>query len=515
MTATTGPDVTVPRRRPLWRSLLLPWLLLAVVTSIWALATPPGGSPDEPAHMVKAASVARGELTPSAMIEKGGVLQVPAWVAFEYEQTCYAFFATQPVDCIPQFSGDPAAMVSSYSSASLYDPVYYALVGWPSLLFQDESGLYAMRIVSGILCSFLVALSIHLVGGWRRGRLPATAVLVALTPMAVFIMASVNPNALEFTGALAAFTALLSIVLSPDESRLRGRVAVVAVATALVVHARSISPLWMAVLLLAPLLLLGWRDLLALLRRRSVIVAAAVIVVATLLSVWWTLTSNSLGTAPTTGPDVAPPAKGVGTPFLQGFLQSIGDFYTQIRQMIGVLGWLDTIFNPLVYIAFYAMIGLLAVGVLIWVRGRRLVFAAVLAAAFFFLPPFVQALYITRGGYIWQGRYSLVLLMCLIVGAAAVIATSPRFLAWRRSGRATTIVVWAFAAIWTACSVWAFATAMRRNTVGYLGSWGEMLGSPGWAPPLGPVVLLTLFTVATAGLAASVVRSSDDELTRR
>lgn len=494
--------------RPLWRTLLLPWLLLAIVTSLWALATPPGGSPDEPAHVVKAASVVRGQLMPSTMIQSGGVLEVPAYIDFEYAQTCYPFVATTSAGCMPEQTGDTSAIVDSYSSASLYDPLYYALVGWPSLIFQDQSGLYAMRIVSAVLCTFFVALSLHLASTLRRGRGVATAILVALTPMAIFIMAAVNPNALEFTGGLAAFTAMLAITLSPDEERLRSRLAIVAVASALVVHARSISPLWVAVLLLAPLILLPWRSLLALLRRPAALVTIGVIVAATLLSAWWTFSSNSLGTSGPSGPAPATPANGVGTPFLEGFLTSLDGIRLQLRQAIGILGWLDTNLNPLVYYAFSATVGVIALGVIVFVRGRRLVFTLALAAAFVILPAFVQALFVTRGGYIWQGRYSLVLLMCLIVGAAAAIATSPRFTAWRAATRFSTIVSWVFALVWSACSIWAFATLLRRMTVGYLDTWDDMLTAPDWEPPLGTPALVVLTSLATVGFAVAALLSS-------
>ena len=32
-----------------------------------------------------------------------------------------------------------------------YNPVYYYLVGWPSLLFEGNTGVYAMRIASSLL----------------------------------------------------------------------------------------------------------------------------------------------------------------------------------------------------------------------------------------------------------------------------------------------------------------------------------------------------------------------------
>ncbi|MCS5734906.1 DUF2142 domain-containing protein [Herbiconiux daphne] len=514
MTYAPSPAVAVGAparpRRSVWKSLLLPWLLLAALGSLWALATPIGGSPDEPAHVVKAGSVVRGELLPETMIAAGGVLHVPAALASEYQQGCFAFFADTPASCAPPFTGDPSQIVESHSSASLYNPAYYWLVGWPSLVLPDFSGIYAMRIVSAVLTSFFLAVCFWVIGSWRSRRVPTVGVLVGITPIVLYLMGTVNPNALEFTAGLAMFAGMLSIVLEPNPKLLGGRLTLVVVSAALVCNTRGISPLWVAVLLVLPLVLLTGRDLLGLLRRPGVIVTILLIAISAVVSLWWTLQSNSLGTGPSSGPDVVPSNSGVGLSPIEGFWGLIGNFYGQARQMVGILGWLDTTLHPAVYHVFYAFAGLLVLGVIIWVRGRKLVFVIAMALAFFFLPPLVQAAYVTKGGFIWQGRYTLILLMTLLLGMAACIAASERFVRWRRGRGILTVIAWLVAGAWAFATAYAFATTLRRFASGYATDWPAMLEPGAWVPPLGSVALIALFTALTIGFALYVAIAGRD-----
>jgi hypothetical protein len=489
---------------------MLPWLLLAILGSLWALATPIGGSPDEPAHVVKAASVVRGELLPETMIATGGVVHVPAAFAFEYQQGCFAFFADIPASCAPSFTGDPSQIVETYSSASLYNPTYYWLVGWPSLVLPDFSGIYAMRIMSAVLTSFFLAVCFWVIGSWRSRRVPTIGVLVGITPIVLYLMGTVNPNALEFTAGLALFAGMLSIVLEPNPKLLGSRLTLVVIAAALVSNTRGISPLWVAVLLVLPLILLKGRELLALLRHPGVIISILLIAITAVFSLWWTLQSNSLGTGPSTGPEVTPTNPGVGLSPVDGFFGMIGNFYLQLRQMVGILGWLDTTLHPSVYYITYAFIGLLVLGVIIWVRGRKLVFVIALAAVFFFLPPLVQAFYVTKGGYIWQGRYTLILFMALLLGMAACIAASERFIRWRRGRSLLTVIASLVGAAWAFATAYAFATTMRRFVSGYVTDWPAMFEPGAWVPPLGALPLIVLFAVAAIAFALYVIIGGRD-----
>lgn len=56
------------------------WVTFAValfVGTMWALSVPPSGGPDEPAHMVKAAAVAGGDLSTSVVWKDEWIGKVP------------------------------------------------------------------------------------------------------------------------------------------------------------------------------------------------------------------------------------------------------------------------------------------------------------------------------------------------------------------------------------------------------------------------------------------------------
>src|SRR5690606_20789671 len=138
-----------------------------------------------------------GEILPPPSEEASGgygVLRVPT--SFQESAAtigCYVFQAEATANCVPDVADDPD-LVEAGSGAARYNPVYYAAVGWPSLLWTDEVGLFAMRIVSAAICSAFLASAVCSAIGGRRGRLATVGVLVAATPMAVFLGGMLNPN---------------------------------------------------------------------------------------------------------------------------------------------------------------------------------------------------------------------------------------------------------------------------------------------------------------------------------
>ena len=136
--ATADPSSTSqrPRLRAIparWSVFAISWALLAVLSIAWAVATPVSASPDEPAHMVKAASVARGQLV-GEWSELGQVVQVPLTFAYTHSRTCTAFQPGQSADCQVELGGDTSGLNDSTTTAGLYNPVYdvHSSVGRPS-----------------------------------------------------------------------------------------------------------------------------------------------------------------------------------------------------------------------------------------------------------------------------------------------------------------------------------------------------------------------------------------------
>lgn len=485
-----------------WRALLTSWALLFALTATWAIATPISAAPDEPAHLVKAASVVRGQFIGDPG-EFGEVVSVPRYIAHTHAETCYAFHVDESADCVPADSGDPSELVEATTTAGLYNPLYYVLIGWPSLVFGDSTGVYAMRMMSALLTSGLLALSFMIVAGWRRRVLPALGLLTALTPMVIFLGGVVNPSGPEIAGSLAASVAVVSIALGRDKSRLAQQSAVLAIGAAVAVNMRGISPLWVAIGLAAPLLLLGWNSLRELLRTAAVRTAVAVVLAAAALAMVWTVFSNSLGSG-IDGDGAEQLYPGVGTHPVVGFVQMLLSTFDYGRGIVGEFGWTEISAPPYAFFLWSALTGALLVFGASILRGRHLIVYGIVLGAAFLLPAAVQAVYVTSGGYIWQGRYTLPAFAILVFVTAALL---DEVLGERLEGRSAGRLLAVVAAAWAFAQFDSFLRVLRRYAEGWPSSWGEFLRTPDWAPPGGTIALPIAFAVLVALFAYWVHRA--------
>lgn len=502
------------RSRASSRSVFLAaWAALSLMSIAWALASPLGSGPDEPAHIIKAASVVRGQLV-GPQGDTGNIVEVPRSVAWTATQDCYRFEIDQDAGCAPLLDGDGAETVTTETSAGYYNPVYYALVGWPTLLLTGETGLYAVRIVSALISSAMLACAFMLVGTWRRRSVPAVGLLVALTPMVIYVNGVVNPSAFEISGSLAVFVAMLSIVTQPSHELLRHRLIVLVASAALAIGARTVSPLWVALALALPLLLLGRPDFTRLLRTRAVVISAALVAVFAVVAVVWNPISSRLAVdarttpASTDGFEVFPD---VGSSPLFGFMKMITLSVTNGNDMIGNFGWMDTPVPDTTIVVWTVLLGALVLAAVYLLRRRNAVFGVALALCFFFVPPLIQAAFITGGGYIWQGRYGLPTLTMLAFGLATAIGLSlnrpsaaPGAALGPALGSGTRIVV-VIAAACTYAQSYAFASALHRFTVGSSTAWKNMVTQPSWSPPGGVILSVAVFGLGALLLAAVVV----------
>jgi hypothetical protein len=493
ITATTSAE----RPNRFLRVFLAAFLVLSALSTAWAIATPVAAAPDEPAHMIKAASVVRGEFI-GEYTPTGHRVHVPQYIAYTNAQAaCYAFKAEQSAECIPPIPGDESEIVETTTTAGLYNPLYYLIVGWPSLIAPDASGMYAMRIVSGVAVSLLLGLAVALVSRWRRPVLPMLGLLVAMTPMVLFLNGTVNPNSMENAAVLTTFVAMMTIVRQPDHPRFGWLAAIVVVSATIAANMRGLSLLWVAVAVLAPLILLGKDGLVALFRRRAVIVAVVATAVTAAFAAVWLLSTNSLNAGVAAG--VVPPAPGVGSSPVTGFVRTLIDTFNYGEGIIGIFGWLDTPAPLYVYFTWSLFIGAALLLSFVLVRGRAFWLSMVLFASLALLPPLIQGYYITGGGVIWQGRYILPVFVCAIMAAAAGLSERTAL-----SKSSTDRLVVAVVVLWATSQLYSFASALRRYVSGIDEGWGSLL-SPEWAPPGGVFPVLGLFAVAVAAAAVALV----------
>ena len=197
-----------PAGRPLVRLWLASFAVLFVAIAAWSFASPLGSGPDEPAHLVRAVSLVRGQLVgqdlphPTTAQKSTVIVQVPeVFASLETHVGCFQYKSNVPAGCQRPLNGSTHT-VSVETYVGRYPPLYYALVGLPTLVLVSAKGIYAARLVSGALSAAMLALAITSLRRCRGAPLLAAGVAVAITPMALYLAAVVSPSGLEIASAI-------------------------------------------------------------------------------------------------------------------------------------------------------------------------------------------------------------------------------------------------------------------------------------------------------------------------
>jgi Predicted membrane protein (DUF2142) len=481
--AAVGPRRRGPARWQWW----VGFVTLFAASAAWLLTTPPMGAADEPSHVIYAAAAVRGQLqAPTVVVDRSGttaaVAHLPGWLGqLSPDRPCYATRYEATVDCGPALL-KPGTPQVSY--AGRYPPVYYLLVGLPSLLDTGPSAVYLMRLVSALLCAALIASALLTAAEWAA-RVLVPALAVAATPMAVFMFGAVNPSGLEIAAALAVWMHGLRLVLDPAAPR-RRVVVRFGVAMAALAVARPISPLWLLMILVVLALLAPLPRLLALLRRPDVLVAGGVAVLAALSTVLWVRTAGSLNLL------MRPASAAMREHVWNTELHRVP---RMITWMVGWLGWADVSTPTAVLYGWLLLIGLfVGLGWLLGSWRARLALAATLAGTLV-VPMVLEAAQLDKFGPYWQGRYTLPFAVGLVLVAAAAVAAGEPI------ERLRSMPAQVGGAIAGLHVLMAFA-ALRRWSVGTAQTYVPGAGTRWW-PPGGRIVVL-VWVVAAVALAGGV-----------
>jgi hypothetical protein len=461
------------------------------MSGAWAVATPLGGSPDEPAHIIKAASVVRGQLIGNPTRAQAVTsVRVPVDLADASRWPCYAFNANVEPNCEKPLQNG-SGLRTATTSAGLYNPLYYLLVGWPSLLTgRPWLSVIAMRLVSAVISCFFLAGAFCGLMMFRRALISGIGFLAAVTPMVFFLNGAVNPNSLEIAAGSALLTTLLVLVRGPAVRHWYLVLGFVVLSGVLLANARGISPLWMGLIGAIVVVAAAPGRLATLLARVSVWATLAILAIGVGFAGWWILHTDTLermGSYPGAGQTT--PLAGFETMIL---LRSFDP------GLIGTFGWLDTPAPEFVY-ALWSFLAFAVVGACFVVcRGRLLWSVLVAVGGFMILPAAVQAASVERSGYIWQGRYSLVVYAAVILsGTVAAARSLPNSL--RLPGRWATRLFWILTAAVALGQGFALLDTTRRYAVGEAGTYTSFFLHPVWTPPGGvfiwPIVLLVGFAL--------------------
>lgn len=497
------------RRHPANRRLVRIWaassFVLFALGVLWALASPPASTPDEPAHIIKAAAVVRGEWIGAGVAHQSQAfteVRVPASFADTANvYTCYYGRPTVPAGCAPELStSDRTTLATTY--VGRYPPLYYLLVGVPTLLWRGDGAVVAMRILSALWAAVLLGLALAVAAVWSRSRLLVAALAVAVTPMAVFLSAAVNPSGLEIAAAVCTWTAALVLVLDHRRAPPTSLVLAAAGAACVLVLCRVMSPVWLALIVITVVALVP-RATGELWRHRPVRRAVAVLAGVTVVAIAYVLGAHALAVT----------ATGIRLPrhdtFLQVVAAALGRTPSLVAQAVGTFGWLDTPTPLPVLLGWWAAVALVVVLGMLSGRRQATVLLGLLGAALL-VPLVVMVSHAHQDGLVWQARDGLPLYVGvpLVAGAMAGrardavdgrVPPSPATAAGAvrvLAPQLTVLVAGGVGFAQFADFVW----ALRRYTVGTDGPllpWTTV--RHGWAPPVPAAVLVVAAAVVLAG----------------
>ena len=469
--------------------------LLFLLTAMWSIGTPLMSSPDEPSHVTRAAGVVRGQIslelqTPQsdgATPGLAGRVELPSdYGAALGLPNCFAFQSDVSAACQTDIGpADGTVVVDTF--AGQYPPLYYALVGWPSLFMSAEAGITAMRLLSALLTAGLVTWGLYRLTRIDSNRAGIWGAAIALTPMCFFLGATVNPAGFEIAAAFTFWTACLALVLG------RGPVTTSALVQAVIgggmlVMTRSTGPVWALAIVIITLIAAPagrWREVL---RHRRIWWVAGATAVFCAAGAGWLLAHPSVVTTENAYPQLASLRAAV--------LGVLGNGPAYLLNMIGDYGWLDAPSPPVTYIAWYAMAGAVLLLALAARRtGRRRIALVLLVAGTAAAPFILQVPTAADTGLIWQGRYALPVAIGVPLLASLVIGLGDhpgedRLV--RRVARGTLPVI-------LVAHVAAFYWASRRYAEGLAGDLITL--DPEWDSPVSYLPGVALYAVI-AGLLA-------------
>jgi hypothetical protein len=474
------------------------FVLIAALATLWALASPIFSVPDENAHAAKAIAQVRGELVGHRVPGvRQLVVDLPPSYAFSPQIQCFVYHPDRPANCGVEL-GDKTGTDWASTWVSTYNPIYYYVVGWPSLMFGGSAGIYAMRIVSALLGALFLAWAFQMSVASARARWMPVGVAFAAAPMVLYLNGAINPNGVEIAAAVAMWVTLLRLlerfsVNEPDRSPQLPTVylwSIVTVSAIVLGNARALGPLWVVVVLAGCILVSGVKPARKLFATRSSYWWIGGIAVGGLFSLLWTLGSGSLS-----GQAEKADAPLVGASFVAGFAYMLRSTVSFFKQAFGYFGWFDA---PLPDYGFWpivaAIVILLVLGFAATGRRGALILAGFSVAAVV-IPALVQAYSVHQTGIIWQGRYGLFLYLAIPVMAAWLLSGP----AGERLNFLSSRITWAVTALLWLYSIGAFFFVMRRYVIGNATPIGSMWKDPQWQPPLGWITLVVLFALVSAG----------------
>ena len=373
-----------------------------------------------------------------------------------------------------------------------YNPLYYAIVGLPSLLPLSPSTVIYMRLVGAALNALLIAYGVKTLVEISRPTWPILGFAAALTPMVIYHASSLTPQGVELTGAASTWVILLALSRSDDAGLRRSWLWRLALVSSFFVLSRGVSPLYLAivvgvVIFAAPRI----RQVIEIVRDRKSWPQLIVCVGVGVIALAYTLISGSLALG-VVYPDPTLTPSGL-------VRVMVGNTGAYLEQLIGVFGWGETHLPLWVLLLSGGVV--IVVSIVGWslatVRQKIAIFSLVAIAGA--LPILMQLQSLEESGLVWQGKYVLPLAMGLPIVAGFLASQAP--MTEEVGSRVAPQGVILIALV----QVVAFATNLKRYVSGAHGEWFN-LTEVSWQPVLNPYLFVVLYVLLWGALVVAAHR---------
>lgn len=505
-TAPQAPGLTQqePRRRPPVLLGALFGLGLLLLGTAWTLSLPFDGSADEQAHLIKALAVGGGDPAGTGfpplparapaqvrfIRSTSRLFHVPVELNPRANTGCFILKPHRPASCLRPVTGTGSRTAVSY--VGVYPPLAYVAPGLATRLFNSPApALIAARLANGVTCGVLwvIAAAAFVAIRARRGWL-LTGLLLSVTPAAVALAWSVNPNGPE-AAAGAAFVALTLAATRPSAPRWTWWL--MAPVGFFLASSRPASPAWVAFGFAVPVLLRG-RPALAAARHGGRAATAGIgagALGAVLTGVW----NLAIGASPASGHRDWVALAGATLREFQGLQAGT----------ISQVDWGETGLSNHLYRPWELMVALLLVaGVLAGSRRHRVGLLGVAGA--YLLACFGIVALMSATGYPPGGRFLMAPAVALPLAAAEVCQ--------ERIARLGTVALVAGVAVAGATQLAVLYESARRYAVGSNGRRDFLWSGTSWQA-LGGWPLAAALGLAGAVLLAALVLADHRAPARR
>jgi Predicted membrane protein (DUF2142) len=481
----------------------------AALALTWAMTNPPFAAPDEAAHYLRAVGVsdssligAKARLAGPGLAAKLVLKAAPSRQQLDWvNQTarsvrvpaglspdgfdCEAMHPARSAACVRDAAVNRAA-VDETTPVGTYQPLPYLAPAAVLRLDGHAAGsLRLARLASVVPWLALLAAAAYALWDEALGMISLSGLIVATTPMVVFLGSSLSGSSLEVMGSVAFFSVLLGIVACPVRGGRLTALLGLAAATGLVLAlSRSLGPLWVAIDVGLAAMLAGRARIGALLaaNRTATLLACACVLAGVALNRYWEALYG-------------PHAALTLVPSLHSLWAAAHDLVRTQPQLIASFGYTDVHPSEVQALWWLLWLALIVAG-LRAARGRERRTLALGVAVLVVGPVYLDAAVLRNTGFGLQGRHYLPFAALLPVLAFRVLGPRVSAHPWRAP---------LFGALVTATSamqLYAWAFNSHRYAVGSGGPlW--FLAIAQWSPPLGWtswLCFLSIVAVAASGL---------------